>query len=486
MTCVLVMLAGAATAHASSTPVGTGDLPSAVTDRDGTTHVVWLEANAGNTADTVTYCQIPRGSVTCASTQHLVPKCGDGTTLAPSRHRLAGGNLDGDGPKVSVSPFGDVYVVTHGTCPIDWNTSIDPWHSEHGIDREVVFHSTDAGATFAVEGGEARARGSRQSASYADPSDTSTSSTVYDAADTRLVTAMIPDSSGYHCCDGVDTGVYVLGRQDRLIVQDPSPPSTAEMQKGLLAPTYIGNQAHLQGGAPSLVQRARGSFAVAYAGYGSNGGGTVFIRTFDCAACALNAISDAANWGPEIAFPAEDGSSAMQAGPRSPQLVSGPAGTFVLYEDDSFNGPNGSTIHQFWIRKLDGNTLGPRHLVISRPSEANHQGPTGQLVEDGATGRLHVIYTTHPQSAQVATTEYVASDDAGASWASPVQLGTLPAVQSSNYFSEGTEALSLSTGDQGFTGLVVRSGLPTTDNSGHEARGIYVDALPGSGQGGGG
>ena len=227
----LLMFAGGASAQASDTPVGTGDLPSAVTDRDGTTHVVWLESNAGNTADTVTYCQIPRGSVTCASTQHLVPKCDDGSP-APSLHRLVGGTLDGDSPKVMISPFGDVYVVTHGTCPIDWGTTQDPWHSEHGVYREIVFHSTDSGATFAIEKGEARAHGSRPSASYADPSDTTFSSAVYDAADSRLVTTEIPASTGAHCCDGVDDGLFVLGRQDSLIVNDPQPPSTAEMEKG--------------------------------------------------------------------------------------------------------------------------------------------------------------------------------------------------------------------------------------------------------------
>ena len=107
-------------------PVGTGDLPSAVTDRDGTTHVVWLESNAGNTADTVTYCQIPRGSVDLR--QHAAP--GPGVRRREPQPRLCtawvGGTLDGDSPKVMVSPFGDVYVVTHGTCPIAWGTSAGP------------------------------------------------------------------------------------------------------------------------------------------------------------------------------------------------------------------------------------------------------------------------------------------------------------------------------------------------------------------------
>jgi hypothetical protein len=477
----LLMFAGAASAQASDSPVGTGDLPSAVTDRDGTTHVVWLETNADGTADTVTYCQIPRGSVICATTQHLIPRCADGNP-APSLHRFSGGDGDGDGPKVTVSPFGDVYVVAHGTCPIDWKTSQDPWHSEHGVDREVVFHSTDDGTSFVAEKGDARAMGSRQSSTYADPLDTSTSSTLYDPADDRFVTAEIPDGSGYHCCDGVTQGVFVLGRQDHLIVNDPSPPSTSEMQKGLLAPDYVGNTAHLSGGAPSLVQRSRGSFAVAYGGYAPNVGQTVLLRTFDCATCALDAISDASQWGAEITLPGDDSGNAPQEGARDPKLVSGPAGTFLLYENDSDTGPNGNAIHQFWIRQLDGNTLGPRHLVISGPLEANTQRPAAQLAEDSATGRLHVIYATHPQSGLVADTEYTTSDDAGLTWTAPVSVGTLPAMQSSSENAEGTEALSLSTGgDNVFTGLVVRSGLPVADTSGQTARGIYVDALPGSG-----
>ena len=89
-------------------------------------------------------------------------------------------------------------------------------------------------------------------------SDTTFSSAVYDAADSRLVTTEIPASSGAHCCDGVDDGLFVLGRQDTLIVNDPQPPSTAEMEKGLLAINYVNNQAHLGGGAPSLVAACTG------------------------------------------------------------------------------------------------------------------------------------------------------------------------------------------------------------------------------------
>ncbi len=58
---VLIVLATTGgSARASVTPIGSGDLPSAVTDRDGTTHVVWLESH-GAGADTIGYCRIPFG-----------------------------------------------------------------------------------------------------------------------------------------------------------------------------------------------------------------------------------------------------------------------------------------------------------------------------------------------------------------------------------------------------------------------------------------
>ena len=304
---VLIVLAAAAgSARASTAPIGSGDLPSAVTDQDGTTHVVWLESH-GSGPDTIGYCRIPRGATTCADLKHLTPTC-DGGGTAAWQHRIAGGDLDGDRPKVMISPFGDVFIVAHGLCPIDWGTTQDPWHSWHAINREILLHSPDGGDTFTSSSGQARAKSSRKTTADVDPLDGSVSSSVYDAVNSRIVTVEYAPGDTqaldqYGSDDGVTPGIIVLGRQDQLVVNDPNPPSVAEMQKGVLSPDYVGNTAHVAGGAPSLVQRAAGSFAVAYEGYGNQ---PILLRTFDCASCATTAISDATNWGAEFTLPAQD------------------------------------------------------------------------------------------------------------------------------------------------------------------------------------
>ena len=202
-------------------------------------------------------------------------------------------------------------------------------------------------------------------------SDTTFSSAVYDAADSRLVTTEIPASTGAHCCDGVDDGLFVLGRQDSLDRSGQRPAAAVDGGDGEGAagdqlrrqPSASGRRGALGGrsapGAPSTV--------AAYAGIR---GAAVTRRSSSARSTAhrasSNAISDRANWGAEIALPADDVKSATQQGARSPQLVSGPAGTFLLYENDAAGGSTG-TVYRFWIRKLDGTTLGPRHLVVSGP-----------------------------------------------------------------------------------------------------------------------
>src|SRR4051812_45737720 len=221
------LLIGVGGAHASTTPIGFGDLPSAVTDQDGTTHVVWLESH-GSATDTVAYCRIPRGTTTCADLKHLTPTCQKDVPAA-SHHRVAGGQLDGDAPKVAITPFGDVYVMADGLCPWTANTKKDPWASYVAILRQLVFHSEDDGDTFGKsEEGQAHVDGFRKSM---DPDQglTLASSGVLDVADSRIVSV---EEGG-----GVDIGggIYVLGPQDQLSVHDPDPPTTEKMQAGRLA-----------------------------------------------------------------------------------------------------------------------------------------------------------------------------------------------------------------------------------------------------------
>jgi hypothetical protein len=480
--CAALLAGGAGRAVASTTPIGSGDLPSAVTDRDGTTHVVWLESHGGG-PDTIGYCRIPFGTTTCASVQHLTPTC-DGGGVAAWQHRIAGGDLDGDRPKVMISPFGDVYIVAHGLCPMSWPTNQDPWASWHAINREIVLHSPDGGDTFASSNGQARAKSSRKTTGDVDSFDTSVSSSAYDPVNSRVVSVEYAPGDTqaldqFGSDDGVTGGIIVLGRQDQLIANDPAPPSVAEMEKGVLAPQYVNNQQHVAGGAPSLVQRAAGSFAVAYQG---NGTQPVLLRTFDCPSCASTAISDAAGWGAEFTLPAEDDVSGGVEGAHAPKLVTGSAGTFLFYRD-STTGNN--AIIRYWVRKLDGNTLGDRHLALSVPL-GNFSQTNGQadFVEDGSTGQLSAVYTPNPTDSTTAPVSvYATSGDGGVTWTAATPVATYP-VNTGNHFGVGTDTLSLETSDSGFTGLLIRTG--TAPDSSVPDRPIYVDALPGNGTGGGG
>jgi hypothetical protein len=474
----LVLAAGAGSARASISVVGSGDLPSAVTDQDGTTHLVWLESHPSG-ADTIGYCRISRGATTCADLKHLTPTCEGGGTAA-WQHRIAGGDLDGDRPKVMISPFGDVFIVAHGLCSINWGSTRDPWAQWHAINREILLQSDDGGDTFTSSSGQARAKSSRKTTADVDSGDTSVSSSVYDAVNSRVVSVEYApgdtqalDQFGSN--DGVTAGIIALGRQDQLGVNDPNPPSVAQMEKGVLAATYVNNQQHVSGGAPSLVQRGPGSFAVAYQG---NGFQPILLRTFDCVSCPTTAISDAANWGAEFTLPAEDQVSGGTEGAHAPKLVTGPAGTFLFYRN-STSGNNPTT--RYWVRKLDGNTLGDRHLALSVPlgnfSQTNVQA---DFAENRSTGRLTAVSTSNPTDSTTAPAAvYATSDDAGLTWTAATQVATYP-VNTGNVYAVGTDTLSVSTGDFGFTGLLIRTG--TAPDSSVPDRPIYVDPLPGSGE----
>jgi hypothetical protein len=473
LTAVLFVLGGvAAGATASQTAIGSGDLPSAVTDRDGTTHLVWLESHGG-APDTIAYCRIPRGATTCSSLQHLTPTCDDGGTGA-WQHRIAGGDLDGDRPKVMVSPFGDVYIVAHGLCSWAWGTTQDPWHSWHAINREILLHSADDGDTFTSGSGQARAKSERKTTADVDPFDTSVSSSVYDAVNSRVVSAEYApgDSQAldqFGSDNGVTPGIIILGRQDQLGVRDPNPPSVAEMQKGVLSPLYVNNQLHVGFGAPSLVQRGPNAYTVVYAGQGNE---PVLGRNFDCPSCTSTDVSDSSHWGPEFTVPSEDDAQGNEIGAREPELVSGPAGMFLFYRDDIRNGD-----YRVFVRKLDGTAFGDRHLVLDVPvPPVASTDPQWNAVQDGSTGRLTVVFSINPTDGTSSpTTTYTTSDDAGVTWSTPSQVATYPA-NVGNVFAHGTDTLSLETSDDGFTGLLIRTG--TAPNNSAPDRPIYVDALP--------
>ncbi len=469
---VVALMVAAGGAQASTTPIGTGNLPSAVTDQNGTTHVAWLEGHGDDAPDTVAYCRIARGTTTCQDVKHLVPTCSGGG-LARSWHRPAGGILDGATPRVAITPFGDVYVITDGVCPWSFTSTVDPWKNYHYMMRQIVFHSEDDGNTFGPSTeGQAHAAGWRQDNSRG-AAMTEDSTSVLDTADTRIVTVEFGGGR-----DTLDGGVFVLGRQDQVFPQDPQYPDLSQPAKGLLAASYVNNHPHASW-PPALVQRfgARGSFVVAWPGYYTKDGqfARMFLRTFDCAQCPLNAISDASNWSDEIVLPAEDGSDAANQGAENPKLVSGPLGTFLFYEDDQLQ----PTVPRWYVRKVEGSTLGPRHLVLTHPNIPNHGEAQADLVQNRSTGRLTAVLSTNPSDGTAPQTIYTTSDDGGASWTPAIQLATYPA-NTGNVGAQGTDTLSVATGDDGFTGLLIHTGTPP-DPSNSTDRYIYAEALPGSG-----
>jgi hypothetical protein len=464
--------AGSGAAQASTTPIGSGGLPNAVTDQNGTTHVVWLVSHGNHNSDTLDYCRIPRGSTTCADMKHLTPTC-TGGTVATSTHRAAGGYLDGDAPTVSITPFGDVYLTTDGLCPWSSGSTADPWQNYHAFLRQLVFHSSDDGDTFEPSTeGQGHAAGWRQTMDP-DGGETKDAATVFDAADSRFVTVEYGGGT-----DGLDGGVFVLGRQDHVVPNNPNPPSLADPEKGVLALNYINN---LQHSSPpvALAQRGRGSFVAAWDGsYTADGAfARMFLRTFDCSACPLNAISDASNWSSDIVLPDEDGTDANNQGAENPKLVSGPLGTFLFYEDDH----NQPTIPRYYVRKVDGNSLGPRHLVLTHPNIPNYTNSVAGFVQNRSTGRLTAVLTTSPLDGTAPQTLYTTSDDGGVTWTPAIQLTTYPA-NTGNQYAEGQNVLTVATGDDGFTGLLLRTGSPPDPNNSTD-RPIYADALPGSGTG---
>jgi hypothetical protein len=475
---VVLALAAAATAQADTTPIGSGDLPSAVTDQDGVTHVAWLVGHGApySSADTIMYCQIPRGAVTCASTRELTPTCAGGVP-APSYHRVAGGTLDGNGPKVQITPFGDVYIIVDGICPVSFASTRDPWRTYRGVMRQLIFHSTDDGATFPPSE-EGYVHVDDWKTFSGSPDETIDMASIYDAADNRIVSVEDGARDGNQ-----DPGIYVLGRQDQIVFHDPQAPDMTQPLLGELAPNYINNITH-SSYPVSLVQRGRGSFVVAYNG-GFDATGRVYsgiyLKTFDQPTATLNAISDASNWSAEIPFPpTDDNTGPVQRGPVQPQLVSGPRGTFVFYMNAD---QNGAGTQRFYVREVTGNTLGPRHLVLTQPELRG--GATGVVVtfnENRSTGRLTGVLTTSPTDAALPITIYTTSDDGGATWTAAQQIATYPrnADNPGNPYAQGTDVLTLANGDDGFTGLLLRTGTPPDANNSTN-RVIYADRLPGSG-----
>ncbi len=351
---VLLVVAGSPVRAGAATVVAHGNNPDAVVDRDGVTHLVWNEEPGGGNPDVLHYCQIPVGGSACTNAKSFVP---------PSDQPSI--NSDIFGPRVMVTPFGEVILLTHR-----WPVTVLGRYSPN-----VLYISEDGGASF----GGPTVVGSDASAGPA----------VFDGADRRIVTV----AAQY---DGVHFQAAPLGQWTEAYAQ--------------LSTT--GNEQYA-----SVVQRERNSFAAAWL----DRNGTVRVRTFTCSLdpCPLSQVHNQANWTPPVAVPEAD----------RPRLTSGPAGTFLLYRSSA-----PATQYQYFIRKLDGASLGPALPV------AKTGGVRRDLAED-ADGILHVLYTDDQQGLS-----YRASADGGATW------GDVQAIAPGASLSIGEIRVAARSTDAGFVG----------------------------------
>ncbi|WCB92370.1 hypothetical protein DSM104299_01063 [Baekduia alba] len=191
---------------------------------------------------------------------------------------------------------------------------------------------------------------------------------------------------------------------------------------------------------PSVVQRERNSFVAAWADLGD----TTFVRTYTCTLnpCPLSDVNNAAKWTPQVAIPDAE----------LPELTTGPSGTFVMYRSTA-----GATDNQYFIRKIDGTTVGPA-LAVSDGNGGNFR----DIVQD-AGGILHALFIDKDTGLG-----YRASGDGGVTWGDQQTLVPGPD------FTLGHIRVTARTVDEGFTG----SAMWESQNGGEQNPRIFLEGLP--------
>jgi hypothetical protein len=434
-------------AGATAAPnVADGYGASAAMDRDGTTHLVWgvRDPNLGN--EQVAYCQIPHGTETCQSgtSKTFVNPCtyDDGSSNS--------GYLAIDPPKVLISQFGDVIVMTHGSC------GADPPGDEVTPDMNVIWQSTDNGATF--DNGMVFSR--RAYSTWGNPRFLTVSSSILDLEQRRIVTVVSKDdntSFGSSQDLKYRGGVFVQGAPLGIVATN----SLARLSDDSDTRNRSGGGKH-----PSIVQRGPGDFVVAWVDPDKK----IVLRQYkhpeDTANGSQTAINDASRWT-TLAGPGEVNAD-------DPHLVTGPLGTFLMYRyTPDVNSPR-ETVWR--IRRLsEDGTLGAAtqlpdvDLSVGNGSGYNstyvYAGGNGRanLVEDQANGRLHFVRALPGASLHWNHVQYMTSDD-GIGWSTNALLpepGWLnrdlgqEGSRGPNYESSDLDPwLGVATGAQGFGGLV--------------------------------
>ncbi|HWH92433.1 MAG TPA: hypothetical protein VNT03_01115, partial [Baekduia sp.] len=437
---VALVAALALCAPAGANPsVATGYGASAATDRDGTTHLVWgINADLGT--DQIGYCRIAPGTDTCQAGDTRTFSLPSGCFRDETDGSYGAGPRPVDRPKVLISQFGDVILVTHALC--------DQSYPGVGVDDLVVYQSTDGGTTFAAPV-KLALRTTMKNGDATGYRRVNTDS-ILDLSDRRIVTITSQD---YSFSDPAQYGgVFVQGAT---LSAEGVTYTSARAQ--LTDPADIRNR---NGGGyhPSVVQRGPGAFIAAW----DDPDHHIQLRTFDLPGAPLTAINDASNWH-AMTGPGEYGAN-------RPQLVTGPLGTFLMYRitDPADDGVPAT----WWLRRIDGTTLGPAHQIpeidFSVPGGSDTQfysystDTTAALVEDQANGRLHFARWLGSYSSGFNHVQYMTSDD-GIGWSKnelpPGPRYTLKHdLGIASGYSPGDPWLSETTGVQGFNGMV---GQPT-------------------------
>jgi hypothetical protein len=442
---VIAVAICAPAAHAAGPVlIGNGDQPSAVTDREGTTFVVSEQDNATQSdphaPDTVAFCVIPRGAGGCSSTKQLSTSCppGQSALYQPEQNAL-------DPPHVMITPFGEVFVTTHKFC-----ADASQFNAPH--DDTFVFQSEDEGATF----GEAQYLGERPYANEeypafegADEGFEETSGAIFDPAERRVVTVLQRSTESSASTIG---GVFVQGA---------ALGSQTDTWAQLAPPSGLGYP-------PSVIQRGPDSFAVAW--HDLNG---IYVRTFDDPGAPLAALNDPSNWSSAQLVEPSDNAGA-------PHLVSGPSGTFVIWQNNGHGGDS------WYSRSIEGSTLGPPQPINP---DAPQEGDIGSVYEDPGTGLIHYVALSHDEGTGVEAQLHYRTSPDGTSWSAPTLLPTSAGDSIEQNGTLELTAPALSTGDQGFTGAVFFT--PGEGPYRYDVNPpIYMESLPapagGGGSGGGG
>lgn len=431
-----LLLAGlAASAPAGATEnIANGYGASAAMDRDGTTHLVYGIHASG--PEQVGYCRIPHGTTTCADTKTFTNPC------TYTGYDSSGPDIDP--PKVLVTQFGDVLVITHGNC------GADPPGDEYTPDMNIVWQSTDLGDHFEA----AKVLSRRAYSTWGNPAAYFTwTASAFDTAQRRIVT-VISKWDNTLSSDAQDLkyrgGVFVQGAPLSIVGTD----TMARLTDDADHRNRDGGGDH-----PAIVFQGPGQFVVAW----TDPDGRIALRQYDHpGAEPITAINDASRWAP-IAGPSETESD-------EPHLVTGPLGTFLMYRHTVHQDGTGYILYEWRLRRLEHGVLGPYHKIpdpdLSVGEGFGHNSTylnccgkaRANLVEDPANGRLHFVFAIPGEgSTRWNHVQYMTSDD-GIGWSQNVflpdpqwtnrDLGTVGSAQDLDPW------LAEATGAQGFGGIV--------------------------------